>query len=134
MRQLLRTLSELLGFGHAVTGRARDEAVVLEQRAVEADERLDASHLELPEGTQHAVSRVLAVDAVHAELREQRVVQAEHLASLPDARVDTHSWPRRLPVARDPPRRREKAAGRILCVDAALDRVPGQPDVLLAQP
>ena len=84
----------------------RDEAVVREQRAVEADERRHAADLELRERPQHPPPRPLAVRVVDDQLRDQRVVQP--LTSEPgrDARVDANARARRLAVARDPPRRR----------------------------
>jgi hypothetical protein len=133
MRQLLCTLRELLGLDHAPARLSAGEAVVLEQRAVEADERRHSADLVLGQRAQHPTARMLAVDAVNAELRDQRVVEADHLAPLANAGVDSHPRPTRLPVARDPPGRRQKAFGRILRVDSALDRVSAQPDVLLAK-
>src|SRR5918999_2702989 len=119
MRQLLSTFRKLLGLDDAVARLAADEARVLEKRAVEADEgrhALDHVFLERP---QHPPPRVLAVDAVHAQLRDERVVQADDLAPRSDAGVDAHSRPGRLPVARDPPWRRQEAGGGVLRVDAA---------------
>ena len=133
MRQLLRLLGQLLRLDDPVAGLACDEAGMTEQRTMEADERLDPFDLVLAERPEHPPSRVFAVDAVDAELRYQRVVEAHDLAALADARVDPHAGPCRFPVARDPPRRRQEAGGRIFGVDPALDRVPSQPDVLLAQ-
>ena len=124
MRQLLRPLRKLLRLDDAVARLARDEARVLEQRAVEADERRDALDLVLAERAQHPAARVLAVDAVDAQLGDQRVVEADDLAALGDAGIDAHARPGRLAVARDPPGRRQEAGGRVLGVDAALDRVP----------
>ena len=100
---------------------------------MEANECRDSFDLVLRERPEHSPSRVLAVDAVNAELRDQRVVQPDDLAAFPDSRVDPHPGAGRLPVARDPPGRGQEAGGRILGVDPALDRVPVQPNVLLAQ-
>ena len=82
MRQLLRTLRQLLRLGDAAARLAGGEALVLEQRAVEADERRHSADLVLAERAQHPAPRVLAVDAVHAELGDQRVVEADDLAPL----------------------------------------------------
>ena len=60
---------------------------------MEADERGHAADLVLAERAQHPAARVLAVDAVHAELRDQRVVEADDLAPLADAGVDPHPGP-----------------------------------------
>ena len=86
---------------------------------------------ELLERAQHPSPGVLAVDVVHDELRDERVVEARDLVSAPDTRVHAHADTRRLAVGRDPPRRREKSAGHVLGVDPALDRVPAQHHVVL---
>src|SRR5688500_11025831 len=109
MRQLLRSLRKLLGLDHAVAGLAVREARMLEQSPVEAEERRYTLEHVLLEGAQHAPPSVLAVDAVHAELCDEGVVQADDLAPGRDARIDAHSRPRRLPVGRDPPRSGEEA-------------------------
>src|SRR5437899_4420009 len=119
MRELLRTLRQLLGLDEAVTRLARDEAIVREQRLVEAEQRLDAADLELGERAQHPPARRLAVRVVHDQLRDHRVVEAADLRAPGDAGVDADTWPRRLPVARDPPGARQEALRRILRVDAA---------------
>ena len=133
MRQLLRLLRQKLGLDEAVARRALREAGVPQKRAVEAQQRRDAADLVLVERAEHSLARMLPVDAVHDQLRDQGVVQAGHIRARRHARVDANSWAARLPVGRDPPRRRQKAVGRILGVDPALDCVAGQPDVLLAQ-
>jgi hypothetical protein len=133
MRQLARALRKLLRLDDPVAGLAADEALVLEQRPVEADERRHAADLVLLERAEHAPPRVLAVDAVDDQLRDQRVVESDDLASFRHAGVDADTRPARLPVARDPPRARQEAGGRILSVDPALQRVPAQAHVLLAQ-
>src|SRR6266566_7948320 len=133
MRQLLSSLCKLLRFHNAVTRLPGDEARVLEQRPVETKERRDAADLVLVEGPQHPPTGVLAVDAVDDKLRDQRVVEADDLAACGNPRVDPDARTPRLPVARDPPGTGQKAVRRVLGVDPALDRVPGQPDVVLAQ-
>ena len=64
-------------------------------------------------------------------------IQVEHtvteLVTGLDPGVDPDAGPRRLAVARDPPRRRQEAPGDVLCVDTALDRVTVQMHVVLAQ-
>ena len=67
---------------------------------------------ELLERTQHPSTGVLAVDVVHDQLRDERVVEIRDLVAGADAGVDAHADPARLPVGRDPPRRREEAAWR----------------------
>ena len=130
----MRTLRQLLGLDDSVTRRALGEARVLEQRAVETEEGRDTADLELAEGPQHPLPSVLAVDALDDQLRDERVVERGDLRARGHPGVDPHPGPARLPVARDPPRAGEEAIGRVLRVDPALDRVPGQADVLLAQP
>ncbi len=132
VRQLPRFLRELLRLDDAVAGGAVGEARMREQRAVEAEQRRHSADLVLVERAQHPEPRVLAVDAVHDQLRDHRVVQRRDLRAVLHARVHPHARPRRLAVARDPPGGREEAAGRVLGVDPALDRVAGQADVVLA--
>ena len=72
-----------------------------EQRAVEAEQRRHAADLELVERAQHPAPRVLAVDAVHDQLRDHRVVERRDLRAVLHARVDAHA---RAPPARGSPR------------------------------
>src|SRR5947209_20451641 len=134
MRQLLCTFGQKLRLDDAVTRLRSREAGMVEQRAVEADQRRDAADLELSERTQHPPARVLAVAAVDDELRDERVVEAGDLRPRGYPRVDANPRTRRPAVGRDPPRARQEAVGRVLGVDPALDRVAGQSNVLLAQP
>src|SRR4029453_4098680 len=133
MRQLLSSFGKLLRLDHAVARLARGEAGVVEESQVEAEQRRDAADLVLAERAQHSPSRVVTIDTVHYELRDQGVVETDHLASGSHAGIDADARPRRFPVGRDPPWARQKAVRRILRIDPALDRVPGQPDVVLAQ-
>src|SRR5947209_3676604 len=133
MREPLRALRKLFGLYEAVTRLGRDEAGVRKERPMEPDERAHAADLELAERAQHPAAGALAVDVVHDELRDHRVVEAGDVRPRRDARVDTDPRPRRLAIARDPPRRGQKTVGWVLRVDPALDRVPAQDDVLLAQ-
>src|SRR6266576_3754896 len=71
-----------------------------------------------------------------ARVLEQRPVETEQRRDAADqvlVESAQHPPPRGLPVARDPPGSGQKAVRRILGVDPALDRVSGQPDVVLAQ-
>ena len=79
--QLRRAARELLGLDDPVTGLARDEARRLEERAVEAEEVRRALDDELLERAEHAPPGVLAVDVVHDELRDQRVVEVGDLVA-----------------------------------------------------
>ncbi len=133
MRQLLRPLRKLFRLHHAVAGLSTSEAVVLEQGLMEPDQRRHTVDLVLAERAQHPVSRVLAVDAVNAQLGDERVVEPDDLAARDHSGVDTHTRPTRLPVGRDPPRRRQEAGAHVLRVDAAFDGVPLQVDLILAQ-
>ena len=60
---------------------------------MEADEGLDAADLELVERAEHAPPRVLAVDAVHDQLRDHRVVEPADLRAGSYTRVDAHAGP-----------------------------------------
>ena len=100
---------------------------------MEAEQRRDAADLELLERAQHAPARVLAVGAVDDELRDHRVVERRDLAALDDPAVHAHAWAGRLAVVRDPPGRGQEPARDVLGVDPALERVAGEPHVLLAE-
>src|SRR5262249_5781325 len=131
MRQLVRTLCKKLRVHDAVTGRRRAQARMLEQGAVEADERRAPLDVELAERAQHPPPRRFAVHVVHDELRDHRVVEAADLCTLDDARVDAHAGPGGLAVAGDPARGGQEPARGVLGVDAALDRVAAQLDLVL---
>jgi hypothetical protein len=90
---------------------------------MESDQRRRPLDHELLERAQHAEPRPLAVDVVHDELREQRVVEARNLVSGPDSGVDANSDSARLLVCGDQSRRRQEAARSVLRVDPALDRM-----------
>ena len=92
-------------------------------------ERGHALDDELVERPQHAQARALAVAVPDAELGDQRVVEADDLVALLDARVDAHARSEGSRVAHDPPGRGPEAGARVLGVDAALDRVAAQLDV-----
>ena len=115
-----------------MAGAARDELGMREQRAVEAEQRRQAADLELVERAQHPHPGVLAVDAVDDQLRDHRVVEAADLGAGDDAGVDADAGAGRLAVGGDPPGRGQEAAGHVLGVDPALDRVAAQDDVLLS--
>src|SRR2546423_7974426 len=131
MRQPLRLLRKLLRLHDAVTRRAVDEALMTQESAMEPEQRLHAPDLELVERPEHPHPSMLAVDALHDQLRDHRVVEIGDLRTVAHARVDAYARPTRLPVARDPPGAWEEAGGRILGVDPALDRMAGEAHVLL---
>src|SRR5918992_3707260 len=126
MRQLLRTLRELLRLHDSVARLAVREALVLEERAMESQQRCQSLDLVLLERAQHPRPGVLTIDSVYAQLRHERVVEADDLTAGRDAGGDADSRPCRLPIGRDPPRSRQEAGGDVLRVDAAFDRVPLQ--------
>src|SRR5215211_2025708 len=109
MRQLPRTLRQLLRLDHAMAGGAPDEARMLEQGAVEAQQSGEAADLVLVERPEHAPASVLAVDAVDDQLRHERVVEPGDLGAGRDPGVDAHARTGRLAVARDPPGGRQEA-------------------------
>ena len=110
---------------------AAREARVLEQRPVEAEQgRRPFDRNSASARSIRAIAR-LAVDVVDDQLRDHRVVEPAHLVPGLDARVDAHAGPGRLAIRRDPPGRGQEALGDVLGVDAALDRVAAQHDVLL---
>jgi hypothetical protein len=138
MRQLLRQLlcppRERFRLDYAVTRPALRKARMLEQREMKPDQRGDPADLELAEGAQHPPPRVFAIDVVNAQLGDHRVVETADLAPRLHTGVHTHAGPTRLPVGRDPPGRRQEALGDVLRIDAALERMSLEVDVLLAQP
>src|ERR671910_888844 len=86
LRKLLRTLRKLVRLHDAVARLALDEAGMLEQRLVEAEQRGHALDPVLPERAEHAATRVLPVDSVDAELRDQWVIEAYDVTP----RLDQH--------------------------------------------
>ena len=102
-----------------------------QQRVVERDQGLQALDLVLRQRAEHPRRGLLAVGVPDDELAHHRVVHRRDLAAGTDARVDAHARARRLAVGADPPGRGGEVAGGVLGVDAALDRVAAQHDVLL---
>ena len=100
---------------------------------MERHERRDALDVELVERAQHAARRVLARLVPDDQLGQQRVVERRHRPAREDARVDAHARASRLLVARDRPGQRDEAEVRRLRVDAALDGVSAEHDVLLPE-
>ena len=133
IRQLLRPLRQLVRLDDAVARPAGTEARMLEEREVEADEGRRALDPELGERSQHPRDGALAIHVVDDQLRDHRVVEPAHLVSRLHARVDADARPRRLAIRGDPPRRREEALRDVLRVDAALDCVAAEDDVLLRE-
>ena len=129
--ELLRTLRQRLGLDDAVARLAGDEAGVLEERTVEAEQGRRPLDPELGEGAQHASDRAVAIDVVDDQLRDHRVVEPAHLVARLDPGVDAHARPGRLAVRGDPARRGQEAARDVLRVDPAFERVPADHDVVL---
>src|SRR5918995_2428517 len=102
-----------------------------QQRAVEGDERLQATDLVLAEGTQHASRRRLAVHVPHDQLGDHRVVERQDLVALLGAGIHAHERAGGLPVGTDYPRRGREDLRDVFRVDAALDRVAAPDHVLL---
>src|SRR5438477_8468308 len=98
MRQLLRCLGKLRRFHDAVTGLSCHKARVLEQGPVETEQCRDTADVVLVERAQHPSPRMLTVDAVDDELRDQGVIEADDLAARGNSGVDPDSRTRRLPV------------------------------------
>ena len=98
---------------------------------MEGDQRLQALDLEFLKRAQHAPGGLRAIGVPHDQLGNHRVIHRRDLAARTHAGVDAHAWPRRLRVGTDPTRRRGEVLGGVLSVDAALDRVAAQHDVLL---
>src|SRR3954470_6746049 len=95
---------------------ALDEALPAEERRVEAEELREPADLVLVERAQHAIARVLAVDAVDDQLRDHRVELWTDLGAVDEPRVDAHARTARLAVAGDAARRRPEAGGDVLGV------------------
>ena len=123
MRQLLSFCRKLLGLDDPVTRLSGDEARVVEQRPVKPDQGRDPADLELLKRPEHSTAGMLSIDVVDDQFRHERVVEIRDDRAGRDPGIDPHSRPRRLAVARDPPRAGQKAAGRVFGVDPALDRV-----------
>ena len=76
---------------------------------------------------------MLAVDPVHDQLGDERVVEAGDFGARLDSRVDSDSRAAGLAIAGDAARRGQEACARVLGVDPALDRVAGEVDLVLAE-
>jgi hypothetical protein len=112
---------------------ALEEARVLEHAQVERDRGLDALHDELLERPAQAVDRLAAVAAPGHELRHHRVVVHRDGGALEHAAVDADADPVGRPVREDPARRRREVLVGVLGVDARLDRVARDAQVLLPE-
>ena len=127
--ELLRSLRELLRFDDACARLAADEARMLEQRAMEAEQRRRPFDAELGERAKHPRDRPLAVDVVDDQLGDHRVVEVADLVACLDAGVDPNPRAGRLAIRGDPARRRQEPARDVLGIDPALDGVPAEGDV-----
>ena len=104
-----------------------------QQRAMKRDERLETLDLVLGERAQHARRGLLAVGVPDDELGHHRVVHRRDLAARAHPGVHAHAGSARLDVGPDPAGRRRELLRRVLGVDAALDRVAAQDDVVLRE-
>src|SRR5262249_30620786 len=112
---------------------AGDEVGIVEDLEVQGDARLDALDDRHLEGPPHAGNRLLAIAAVHDDLRNQRIVVRRDRAVGVRERFDPHARPARNAEDVDDARRWHERF-RIFRVDAALDRMAGEGDVALLQP
>ena len=104
-----------------------------EQAPEEGDVRVDAEHDGVGECAVESVEGLRAIGAVRDHLGDHRVVVGGDLEALVDARVDSHALARRGTPREHRTRGREETAVRRLRIDAGLDRVPLQPDLLLRE-
>src|SRR3954451_9574272 len=134
LRLRLRELLEpLLVLDEVAAGLTVQPLVGLEEADVERDQRLDrALELELLERADHAMGGLLAVDVPDDQLRDHRVVDRGDLAAGLDTGVDAHARAARLEVGADRTGGGGEVLGGVLGVDAALDRVAAEAEVVLA--
>src|SRR5258708_19107368 len=111
---------------------AAHEARVVQELAMQRDIGLDAFDHHLGERDAHAGDGLLARGAVGDHLADHRVVVRRHGVALVDVRIDADPRTARGVIGGDLSRRGRKAI-RILGVDAALEGVAAQHDVLLAK-
>ena len=100
---------------------------------VERDGRRDALDDRLLERDEHALDGLGAVLATRDHLGDQRVVVRGHRVAGIDVGVDPDARPARLVPVGDLARAGPEVVGGILGVDAALDRVAAELDLLLRQ-
>ena len=130
-----KTLRILLGDEPRVHAPGK-EARVLHQCGLKRDVGRHAADHERVQRVAHAPDRLVARRTVRDQLGDHRIVVHRDLAALVHAGVHPHH-PRHLgrrDVFHQPPDRGQEAAERILGVDAALDRPPGELEVLLREP
>ena len=98
---------------------------------MEGDQRLQAPDLVFAKRAQHPRGRLLAVSIPDDQLGHHRVVHRRDFAAGLDTGVHAHARTGRLAVGADLAGGGGEVLGGVLGVDAALDRVPAQLDVLL---
>ena len=110
---------------------ARAEVDVFEDLLVQGDRRLDALDAELAQGAFHDLDGVAVCTAVHDDFGDERVVPRLDCQSGRHAAVEAHARIARLVHEGDEAGGRQEVVVRILDVDAALDGVAADLDVLL---
>ncbi len=110
------------------------EALIGEHATVEWDRRLDASalDLELAQRAIHPLDRLRTGRRPHDQLRDQRVVEGGDRPARVAVRVDAGPGAAGRHVDVEPAGGGREVAIGVLGVDAALDRVAAQHDVILA--
>ena len=130
-------LGQLLSDGLGAEPEARlprDEARMLEEGPVESEQSRHALDDVLVERAEHPAAGALAVAVPDDQLGDQRVVDADDLRPFGHAPSRRARRARRARGTRRSCRGRAGSPGaRVLGVDPALDRVAGEPHVLLAE-
>src|SRR5690606_2337794 len=108
------------------------EAAVGHDPLLQRDVGLDPVHDHLAERHAHARDRGGAVGPVHDQLADHRVVVRRHAVALVDVRVHAHAGAAGAVEVLDQAGRGQEGL-RVLGIDAALDRMPLEHDVLLLQ-
>ena len=106
---------------------------MFQKLAVEGNRGAHPFNDELLKRPQHAADGLLARGCPHDQLGDHRIVVGRDHVARVHVRVEPHAWPARRMKHGDLARRGAEVFERILRVDAALDRVPLDPDGLLGR-
>src|SRR2546425_3670470 len=109
------------------------EEIAREDFLVRWDVRRHANDREFVQSALHPRHRLVPVTAPRDHLREERVVIRRDLIALEAVRVEADTRPRGRKPAREHTRRRSEVRLGVLGIDAALDGVAVNPDLLLAE-